>query len=494
MYSKGTPTLSKSRFLSGLQCPLRLWFECYAPVLAGESSLAQKARMEIGQDVGRLATELYPGGELIEEDHVHHEDAVRTTNATMTFSDVPAIFQAAFLHDDIRIRTDILEKFDRNRWNLIEVKSGVKVKADYLYDLGIQYYVLKGSGLDINQTCIMHLNGDYVYNGFQLDVRDFFHFQDLTDHVVSIQSKIPSELSKQKEILARPEPPHMIPSLSCKPSNNCEFRTHCAKDLPDYPVIELPGLTQAKWDALAELGTLSIRDIPDSFPLSELQQRVRTCVITEEEHVDMTLQTELTDIEFPIHFLDFETMGPTIPYYAGTSPYQTIPFQWSDHILFKDGSLEPRHFLWDERTDPREEFIRSLLETLGQVSTIFIYTDYEKNILKGLSEQFPDYHGPLLATLDRMKDLCAIVRTHYYHPKFHGSFSLKSVLPVLVPDMRYDDLAIQEGEQASLEYMRMIEPSTPSEEKKKIRLNLISYCGQDTLAMVKIREELLGRA
>ena len=493
MNPENIPVLSKSLFLSGTQCLLKLWYQYYKPDLAEKPSVAQQARMENGKEIEKLAMELYPGGKLIEEDQLHHDDAVRTTSATIDHSDVPAIFQGAFTQDDIRIRTDILERVDKNHWNLIEVKSASKVKADYLYDLGIQYYVLHALGLNINQASILLLNGDYVYNGLQLDIQALFYLRDLTDHVISIQNEIQVELSQQKEILAKSAPPQMIPIPSCKPSNGCEFRELCMKNMPEYPMIELPGLHQAKWDALADLGILDIRDIPDSMTLTELQERVRACVIKGEEYIDEKLQSELMDVEYPVHFLDFETIGPAVPYYAGTRPFQIIPFQWSDHILFEDGSLEPRHFLWEEQTDPREEFARTLLEILGEKGTIFIYTDYEEKILKELSELFPDYYKPLLATSDRMKDLCATLRAHYYNSGFHGSFSLKSVLPALVPAMRYDDLDIQGGEQASLEYLRMIDPSTPSDEKEKIRQNLLSYCGQDTLAMAKIREELLRR-
>ena len=52
---------------------------------------------------------------------------------------------------------------------------------------------------------------------------------------------------------------------------------------------------------------------------------------------------------------------------------------------------------------------------------------------------------------------------------FHGSFSLKSVLPAIIPEMSYYNLEIQEGQLASLEYLMMIDPSTPIKEKEKIK-------------------------
>ena len=143
-----------------------------------------------------------------------------------------------------------------------------------------------------------------------------------------------------------------------------------------------------------------------------------------------------------------------------------------------------------EDKDPREEFAKTLLKTLGEKGSIVVYTTYEKGVLEGLAEHLPHYRDRLHAVIDRLYDLHVVVKNHYYHPEFHGSFSLKAVLPAVVPTMKYDDMEIQEGQMASLQYLRMIDPATPKEEKEKIKKDLLEYCAQDTMAMVKIREEL----
>jgi hypothetical protein len=194
-----------------------------------------------------------------------------------------------------------------------------------------------------------------------------------------------------------------------------------------------------------------------------------------------------------VHFLDFETMAPAIPRYRGTRPYQTIPFQWSDHILGETGSLEQRHYLCGEDRDPREEFATILLDAIGERGTIFIYTNYEREILTRLARELPVYGEQLLAPAARFRDLQALIRRSYYHPRFYGSFSLKAVLPALVPGLTYERLAIREGSLASLAYLRMLDPAAPAGEKAKIREDLLAYCSHDTLGMVRIREELLRR-
>jgi hypothetical protein len=257
--------------------------------------------------------------------------------------------------------------------------------------------------------------------------------------------------------------------------------------------MELSGIGQGKLNELAAINVRDIAQIPESLSLSTLQERIRRCVISGEEYITEALQEDLLDVSYPVHFLDFETIAPAIPRYPDTRPYQSIPFQWSDHILKEDGGLDHEEYLCEEDKDPRHEFSRTLIEALGSQGSVFVYTTYEEGIIRDLAQYLPRLSSELMGLLDRFKDLHDLIKKAYYHPGFHGSFSLKSVLPALVPDLNYGDLAIQEGQLAGLEYVRMIDPSLSTEEKDKIKKNLLAYCGQDTLAMVKIREELMKK-
>jgi predicted RecB family nuclease len=375
---------------------------------------------------------------------------------------------------------------------LIEVRSSTRVKEVYYPDVGIQYYVLRGEGLQIDRVFLMHLNNEYVYDGKRLDLEALFSSSDLTEGAIAYQEEIPSLLASLKEMLAASDPPVMTPSKHCNRPYGCEFWEYCMKGMPDHWVTELSGIGQNKLDELEEMGIYDIGEIPEGFGLTAMQERIRNCVVNGEAYIARELKEALEDMEFPIHFLDFETLALAIPRYAGTRPYQAIPFQWSDHILHKNGKIEHRAYLCEEDKDPREEFSLTLLDVLGSKGSIVTYTDYERRIIVALAEGHPEYQKRLLATLDRLVDLYKIIRNNYYHPEFHGSFSLKSVLPAVVPEMSYDGLAVQEGQEAGIEYMRMIDPSTPAEEKEKIKKNLLKYCGHDTLAMVRIREALLN--
>jgi predicted RecB family nuclease len=391
------------------------------------------------------------------------------------------------------VRVDILARLNSAKWNLVEVKSSTRVKNEYLPDVGVQIHVLTELGLDIDRVLLLHLNNQYVYDGRQLDLENLFISSDLTQEALYYQEELIGKLQQMKDMLSNSHPPVIAPSRHCFSPDRCEFWEHCAQGLPEDWILELAGIGQNKFEELAGMGVQDIRDVPDSFSLTEIQERIRTCVKNNEEYASSELRAELEEVQYPVHFLDFETLGLAIPRYAGTRPYQTVPFQWSDHVLHEDGRVEHREYLCEEDKDPREEFARTLLGVLGTNGSIVTYTTYEEGVIRGIGEDFPQYRDQLLALLGRVKDLYAIIRRNYYHPGFHGSFSLKSVVPALLPDMNYENLAIQEGQQAGLEYLRMIDPSTSTEERVRIKAALLAYCGQDTLAMVKIREKLLKR-
>jgi len=486
--------LSKSRFLAGCQCPLRLWHRCYNPQLASQVSPVQRAMFDAGHEVGALATRLFPGGRLIEEDYLHHGEAVEATREAIGDQSIPALFEAAFVYDDVRVRADILERRDDGRWNLIEVKSATSVKGIYVPDVAVQYYVLQGAGMEIASAGIMHINKKgYIYDGNQLDLKDLFSFSELTDQVISSQEEVLRGLGDLKKMLSAPEPPKVTPSRFCTSPYVCEFWEHCTKNMPEFWAFRLNGISKEELDSLEVLGVRDIRDIPSSFPLNRIQARIRSCVIKGEEYLSPELGRELMEVAYPVHFLDFEIVAPAIPRYPNTRPYHTIPFQWSDHILHQDGTIEHREYLSNEDIDPREEFSESLVQALGERGSIFCYTLYEKRVIEELAAHLPRLSRRLRAALGRFKDLHSMIKSFFYHPRFQGSFSLKSILPALVPDMKYEDLAIHEGNQAALEYLRMIDPCTSPAEKQEIKKALQRYCGQDTLAMVKIREELLRR-
>ena len=445
-----TPSLSKSRFQYGLQCLKRLYLESYHQELADPVDPGLQARFDTGTAVGEVATRRFPGGRLIEETHMEHDQAVETTESLLTDPDVPALYEAAFTFQGIRTRVDVLSRNGLREFDLVEVKSSTRLKPEHVTDVAIQMYVAEGSGIPIKRAYLMHLNNAYVYQGGDHDLEQLFTLEDVTVPARSfIEKRVPDELSSMWAALELDTPPDIETGWHCTKPYRCSFYGHCHQD------------------EVGEDGQLFISP---------------------------ALASSLEEITLPASFLDFETFNPTIPIYRGTRPYQVIPFQWSLHILDPSGKLTHHSFLNDDAEDPRERFIVTLLDTVPSHGAIVTYSPYEKTILNGLARTFPHYGSRLFALCDRMVDLLKLIRENYYHPGFNGSYSLKSVAPTLVPNLGYTDMDIQDGAAASTAYTRMIAQDTPKSEKVEIRNALLAYCARDTEAMVRVYDALLAEA
>ena len=486
------PLLSESRFGAGLQCPKRLYLQCYSPELAEAPDVSQQAVMDSGIAVGRLARQVFAAGRLIEEKYYEHDAAVATTAKAIADGSAPSIFEAAFTSDDVRVRVDGLSRNADGTFDLVEVKSSTSVKEEHIPDVAIQLYVLEGSGIAVRRACLLHIDNTYVYEGGSYDLGRLFQLEDVTDQARAfVRSEVSESLAGMREALGREEPPELEIGRQCRNPYQCDFYRHCREGAPEHHVEQLPRARNELIQDLLGAGVRDIHDIPEVFPgLSATQRRVRDCVVTGHPYVGPGLASALGAVEQPVHFLDFETFNPALPVYPGTRPNQVIPFQWSLHVRDSGGNLNHRSFLHDGAGDPREAFSVSLLEAIEPMGTIVIYSSYEQTILRQLADTLPRYSDRLLALGDRMLDLLAVVRAHYYHPGFHGSYSIKAVLPALVPELGYDDLEIQEGGHASVAFAQMIAPETEGAERERLRQALLAYCRRDTEAMVRIFDAL----
>jgi len=483
------PRLSKSKFLSGLQCHKRLYLEIHHRELASEPDEQTQAILDMGTAVGEEARKRFPGGVLVEADHLHPAEALTQTAELLGDPSVPAIFEGAFKFDQVLVRVDILERVGQNAWRLIEVKSSTRVKDVHLDDLAIQAYVLSGAGVALAGVGLMRINNQYVYHGGELDLEQLFAWQDLTAQVTGRFAEVPIRLAAMKVMLAKPSEPAIEPDGHCHQPYDCPFWDHCTKDKPARWIYHLPG-GERTFRQLAVQGIQTIDDIPPGFRLSILQRRVRDNV----EWIGPRLKAMLQTIRYPVHHLDFETFMPAIPKFPLTRPYQTIPTQWSNHIETEEGSVQHQEYLCGDPNDPREELAVRLLESLGRDGSICVYSAYEQAILKGLAETLPALRRELEQVMTRLWDLLPVIQEHYYHPGFEGSFSIKSVLPALVPSLGYGDLDIQEGGTAAQHYYRMVFEETDWVEKERLREALLNYCRRDSLAMLELRRALFSKA
>ena len=484
-----TIKLSKSKFIAGRQCLKRLYLHVHEPDLAAEPDPAADAIIEQGREVGLLARQMFPGGVAVQSKS--REEAIRATQELIANREAPAIFEGAFESQNVLVRVDILHRRQDQRWRLIEVKSTTDVKDHHVEDVAIQHRVVTRSGVDLAASCLAHVSREYVYDGGRIDGHHFFKIRNLTRRVKKIQPHLPFELRSQFRVLQMDEAPRVAAGSQCHYPATCEFFEHCNPPLPDDHVLRLPRIHASEVAKLTALGIQSIREIPENYPLTARLRRACTSVQTGTPWFSPELKEELGRLKYPLYFADFETVSPAVPRFVRMRPYDHIPFQWSVHVQRKPDAV-PEHleFLATDTSDPRPAFISALCDALGDCGSIVVYhQQFESQRLSELASCLPEFAGRIEKIRRRLWDLLPIIRDHVYHPAFGGSYSLKSVLPALVPDMTYDGMEVGEGQAAGLAWESLLRGDCSEAERQRKREALSAYCGQDTLGMLRLLEK-----
>jgi hypothetical protein len=483
--------LTKSRYIAGLQCPRRLWLLVHKPL--PYEAPAPGSPMNIGQEVGQKAHLLFPGGVQIIEKAWQHAEAVTRTARLMNDAFVPAIFEAAFDYENIRVRVDVLERLANGDWGLREVKSSSGLKDHYLDDIALQTYVLRGAGVAISSTELLHVNTDYVRGPGSISWTDFFTRLDVGETIAARLVDLPASLPAMRDCLGTIDLPAAEPGSHCGSPYTCEFWDRCTSNKPADWIGYFPRLSEARATELKALGIESISAIPADFPLTSKQIIIRDATASGRPYVASELGRMLEAFGPPACYLDFEAMMPPIPLYEGTRPYQTIPFQWSLHTIDGDSVMNHMEFLADGVNDPRRQFAETLIEALAcSDDPIIVYSAYEQTRLKELAADYPDLSTALNTVISRLTDLLPVVRSAVYFPEFEFSNSIKSVAPALCPGFSYDDLnGIADGGAASAAFLQLASRRiTDPGEVLQLRAALLTYCKRDTLAMVEVHQAL----
>ena len=189
---------------------------------------------------------------------------------------------------------------------------------------------------------------------------------------------------------------------------------------------------------------------------------------------------------FPLYFFDVETYSSAIPRFAGLHPYERCVFQYSCHHLDEKGDCQHFEYLHTNPSEPRLPLLMALLDHIGDRGSVVVYNlSFEKGVLQQLAAAYPAYAPRIANIIDRLWDLQVIFKKAYFHPGFQGSYSLKKVLPVMVPPLSYEDLAIQSGSDAPLVWEGLLECEDEQQRLEMID-QLKQYCQLDTLGMVEI--------
>lgn len=277
----------------------------------------------------------------------------------------------------------------------------------------------------------------------------------------------------------------------CTTPYECDFIEHCWRHVPEESIFDLKGRGIDKWE-LYRQGIVRMNDVP-LVRLNAAQRMQAEFHRNQREHADPDALREFLDkLRYPLCFLDFESCDSAIPPFDGTRPYQQIPFLYSLHRQdFPGAPVTHSEFLAPIGKDPRDALCERLLADIPEGAQVLAYNKtFEVMVLRDLAERFPKHRERLLAIAEGVLDLMVpFRRREIYHWRMEGSYSLKSVLPVLVPELSYEGMAIQEGSQASLAYLAL-EKVESDRERRKVEADLRAYCRQDTLGMVKLLEKM----
>lgn len=479
--------LSKSRITAWRQCPKRLWLQIHRRELMEVSDQAEQG-FQIGHEIGDIARRLCPDGILIEEDD-NLSAAIETTRLALSkYPDRP-VFEATFQHDGLLVRADVLLP-TRKGYRMTEVKSSTSVKPCHVEDCAVQAWVLKQNNIKLATIELAHVDTSFVYQG-DGNYHGILKSVRLDDEISSLLDSVPIWVSGARRTLSGDEPA-IEPGAQCDAPFECPFKEHCTEDrvqpkAPKYPLDIFNGMHQKKKDMLHSQGYVDARKVPEKY-LNEKQRWIQRVSKRGKAELLAGVAKELAALPYPRYYLDFETVNLAIPRWAKTKPYGTnVPFQWSCHIEDAPGQLHHDMFLDVSGNDPRRDFAEALVKALGDDGPVFVYSQsFEKSRIKELAALFSDLAKKLLAINERVVDLLPLAQRYYYHPDMKGSWSIKSVLPTIAPDLRYSDMEVGDGEGAQDAYREIVHPEISAARKKELTGGLREYCTLDTLAMVKL--------
>ncbi len=484
--------LSKSSLLKGFQCPKQLYLYKHHYKLMDPVPEARLAIFNTGHMVGALAQNLFPGGVNCSADSAFEYDkCVRKTNEALLAGE-SILYEAGFISDGIVVIADIVV-IRNNKLSVYEVKSSTSVADIHILDAAIQYYVIRNAGFDIKDISVVCINNKYTRQG-EIDVNQLFSVQSVKEEVKDLQDEIKKNIAEFKKMLTKKTIPDGDISQQCTSPYDCSFLGYCWKNIPDYSVFNITGLKIEKKFELYNRGIINTRDVPDDFHLSNLQRIQVEADKTNKAYIDeQALEEFLGSVSLPAFFMDFETFNPAVPVFDNSRPYQQIPFQYSVHYLCRNGNLKHSPFLAAAEGDPRPEFIKNLLKVTDGSEDIIVYNSgFEKGRLQELAADFPEYAKDIEERTARIKDLMIpFQKKWYYLPEMQGSYSIKNILPALVPELSYDDMEIADGGTASRVFESLYFEND-RERIKTLREDLLKYCELDTLAMVEIYKRLVA--
>lgn len=464
--------LTKTAYLNYLRCPAEFWLEYHELLMAArEVTLEHEHIRQQGYEVERYARQL----KRFSQDQ----------------TDVVVDFQRVFQTQDLAARSDIvLANKTTGEIEIFEIKGAASVKEEHLQDVAFQMLTSEKMGFIVSRAHVVTMNGDYVRQG-EIDPEQLFVITDVTDQVREMMPDVERKIAEAFAYL-QTLPVPSLEDYCLEHKLDCRFTQMHLGPFPEYTVFDISFLKHDKRRELLSNQIVDIKEVPDDFPLSP-KQRSQVDVAKSGEIVIKRekIRERMDQWEYPLQFLDYETFAYAVPQFDGIKPFQQMVFQYSLHTISEPGGgMEHTGFLSEGGEFPAREVAEHMRDAFsGGIGTVFVwYEAFEKGRNTEMAEMFPDLANFFNELNEHTVDLMKVFSDNLYiHPDFKGKTSIKKVLPVLCPHLRYDTLGIQEGMTATIKWYRAAKwPSLDEAERRQIFNDLDAYCHLDTLAMVEI--------
>jgi hypothetical protein len=501
-FMQATYTLSKSRLLAYRQCERRLWLEIHRRDLI-EISAQQQARFDAGHRVGELARQLAdPQGQgiLFDAQQDGFEAVLRVSRQVL--SERRPLFEAGFAAQGGIVFVDLLlpdegTEGDGQGWRLVEVKSSGSVKPYHWDDLAVQVHVLRSAGVELTSAAVACLDTHWTYPG-KGDYVGLLHYEEGLEAAAARSQEVQGWIDGGRAVAGKEAEPEVGMGEHCTTPFACPFTAHCGQGQPQaqHPVHWLPRVQRKVLkEFLRSSGVADMAEVPDEL-LNATQRRVKHATLSGLPWFDAEgARKALAPHAGTLRFLDFEAAARPVPVWAGSRPYQQVPFQFSLHTLHEDGRVEHEEFIDLSGEDPSGGFALYLVQVSGTSGPVFVYNaGFEGQVISSLAARFRNLEDSLRALRHRLVDLKPVTEQHYYHPSQQGKWGLKSVLPTLGGGEDHSQLeGVADGQMAVEAYLEATDPDTPPPRMKELRQQLLTYCWLDTWAMVRLWAFLVGR-
>lgn len=492
-------SFTKTLILGGLQCRKKLWFDLHDKIKPKD-----KALFHGGNRFNEVVRKHYGRGLDLSGIH-NYKLALAKTKEAIKSNNVNVIYEGAFQYLETYIRSDVLIK-KNNQWTMLEAKASTGVKDINVYDVAIQSYIVKNSGLDVTCNKLIHINKDFIYQGDH-DYSQLIVEQDLTDEILIKEKEIEDLINNFKPLLTSSCPSIQV-GKHCESPYPCQYLERCSPpdtDIKNVSYKILPYVGKKLESYCSENNIEKLKDIPKEYLLNsrkgyadDFHYIIQQAHTANTPWINQNLKENIKDWVWPYYFMDFETVQQTVPIIKNTRPFEQFPFQWSIHKWPElDKPIEDFWFLDFYSQNIEFNFLKKLVETLGDKGTIFVHNHpFEKGVLNRLKEkqEFRSFATSIDNIIDRIVDTLELTRMHFYSPAMFGQYSLKSIVKGIPTQVSYeasDNDTVKDGSDAQLAWFKYTDPSSKEAEKQKYKDELIKYCAKDTYAMYDLIQYFL---